>query len=770
MPPGGRSRDREPAFEGLVILLALLAHAWILALPFQLDDYELLRRIGERGVPQPWPAPGDLSSSLVIKMWGQGGSTPDPYLFRPAAWALHWSLLAVGGGRAVPELFHSVMLLLHAFNAWLLYRVIRKLTQPRSALLGAVVFAIGAGGIQAVSWAAAGGDALAVCFALLTASALQGARADQPGSAARAGVFAALAFCSKESSLLLAPLILLLAWLAPARNGSRHVLLALGAAAGGVLAAALARWAYLGPSAAGAVAGAIGASSLEASSPRVLAALVFPWNHSPEVADQAPVFIRALEAKDLADLPGIALRATVAAVALPCVLALIARRGRGVLRLLIALACVLPPSLPAVLGTPDSLTNVSSRFLYPVMLAAAVLLAVGAAATGPARLAIGVALVPLFALAIDGTVHVARTELRAAGLVRARIESLENASASAPPGAHIFAVDPAELIAGIPLLHAGLPASMAPPFRESALRVSWAPSLDLLERLPWLTRESSPVVVLTAGDDGRFAEFGSSRGIPVGPLPLPQAADAAAIARWETAIPARALGGIRIRIGLESGSRSAAIRWLRNDAPPIETMAGLSGVGELHDLTVPAPEGLEWWLGPDVAGVEASNVTSFEVVEVLRELPRVALVEPDWDGSWSLVDAPSFVFRSDVAAEAWRITVVVRPLAHQRLPLHYRVAAARVDAAEDGTLRFTPRMNQPTEGPGITWEDVRKYAARRPASMVGSRIAVEWRVEGIDAETGLARSRSEWRVAFLDPTPQATASAAPAARPRDGER
>ncbi|MEY2742206.1 MAG: hypothetical protein RIS21_574, partial [Planctomycetota bacterium] len=97
---GTMEESRTPPRAALwaVASVAVLFHAWCLALPFQADDYILLRQspsaIGLAAPPPPLPGvSGDLLDNT--------------YLFRPVTWFLWWLLTLLGGGIASAPLFHA---------------------------------------------------------------------------------------------------------------------------------------------------------------------------------------------------------------------------------------------------------------------------------------------------------------------------------------------------------------------------------------------------------------------------------------------------------------------------------------------------------------------------------------------------------------------------------------------------------------------------------------------------------------------------------------
>ncbi|MEM7311241.1 MAG: hypothetical protein AAF682_31535, partial [Planctomycetota bacterium] len=282
-------------------------------------------------------------------------------------------------------------------------------------LAAGLLFALSAGGLQAVHWPAAGGD-------LLVAAAGAGALCAYLAGRPVAGLLLlAAAVLAKATGLLVAPAVVVA--LAGARRARPEAVApgavraaALGAAGLCALALGL-RWLFVGSLGLsyGVARDALPpAGELARSAGGVFVQALMPLERAAELRDLAPA---------AALLPGGAPWA-VLAFALPLAAGLLGGARRRV-ALLLGLALVL--ALPAAALFPGAGTNYQSRHLYPALLP---LFAAVAAGLEPllarrfGRVALGLALV----VAADGTVHVARVEHASARVLRAGRAALAEAA------------------------------------------------------------------------------------------------------------------------------------------------------------------------------------------------------------------------------------------------------------------------------------------------------------------------------------------------------
>ncbi len=455
--------------RAFVFAVAVLAQAWILALPFQFDDYSVLGAPREIFAAAPASSEG---SEMRLPLW------------------LSWSLChALAGEPLSPLPFHIWGLCLHGFVSVLLARLVARVAPAafaeRAGLLAGLAFGLSAGGIQAVSWTAAQSDVLFPLFGLLAAHALFDARArGARGEGTRvlrarlaAVLWTWLALVSKTPAFLV-PVALFALLLAvppgPHRRGVR-----LGELACLVLATALgcaARYAYLGT-----LELRYGALTLPsvlefpALLPRALGALgqaLYPWNQDPAFAGDGPLLARLVSRFDVRP-PTMALVIFGAPLAAAAVLE---RRARAALAAagLLALLC----SAPAALLYSGQATNVVSRTTYFPLLAAWTAVAIACAALCARTRGVGLACTVLaFVVVLDTTVHVARTELLAAAQqthARAEIARVVDEHAALATGRELvlLAIVSDGGLGGVPCLGYGVVEAHRPPFVA-------APGLDV---------------------------------------------------------------------------------------------------------------------------------------------------------------------------------------------------------------------------------------------------------------------------------------------------
>ena len=146
-------------------LAAFLGQAWILELPFQLDDFALVGR--------------------PMALFGHVEQLADqdipPFMCRIPMW-LAWAFVHLFAREPLSPLpFHVFGLVLHASAALLLARVVARHAPVELARVAALVagggFAIAAGAMQAVSWTAAWSSLLYTLFGLLGINLALDARA-----------------------------------------------------------------------------------------------------------------------------------------------------------------------------------------------------------------------------------------------------------------------------------------------------------------------------------------------------------------------------------------------------------------------------------------------------------------------------------------------------------------------------------------------------------------------------------------------------------------
>ncbi len=726
-------------FGVAVILLAALGQAWSIPLPFQADDYLILPRVGEALGLEPRPA------------WVQvvGGRMENHYLFRPTTWVLWWCLIRLSDGLASPATFHVVAISLHAFTAWLLYRLLRTRMDAAAAAMGAGLFGILPGGAQAVSWISAQGDQLAVLFTIVLGLCIVRHRSTgSRASAWMAGISAALAFCSKDVALASFPLVAL-AWFHRDPTVERRkpwILLASVAVGVGVAVAARA-W-YLGTWRPQYLTDAQLRPGDLLAIPAILMRSLAYWNSADVFAGMAPGTAQLLRGLGSGDVV-FGLRTVALVTALIPALVGLALRPRNFARSLLILVgwvCVLVPPLVVFVDTGD---HSISRVFYPGMAAFAVWVAAtseGLVRSGR-RLLIVAAFAPLAIYTVDMSVHLARTELLAGAGIQSRLESLRDVADESPPGTRFVVVDPEGDFGGIPTLQFTIQFATHAPFTRRPVDVRWTRDIGDVTDLDGFREDPRGMVVLSV-QDRRF-----TRACPdLAPLPdqLPDLKpDPAAPGtyRFTTPVPARALGGLVART--QAVAAPVAIRF---------TIAGSGGetsvelrVAKLpadHRVALPLPEELRWLSDPAIDHVTVDPNVVAEVVAI-RTLPLIEATYPTGRARVTQGVLPPLVFRAPSAAPAYRATVEFDLGIASRPRFALEVPLARLDTRADGSLVLLgDRATSATllrNGGLAGIEQVLASAADRLQWTGTHSFAVTWRVEGIDVETGVAISRSRWQ-------------------------
>ncbi len=220
---------RAPWWERAIpVCLALGVWAWVVGLPFQLDDHTFLR------CGYVFIHGGD--SATAETAFGGGD-----YLFRPVLvlWLCGWSFL--DGIPLHPGVHHAASLSLHLLTVWLLHVLLLNWTGRRAALLGALVFATLPAGGEAIAWIAASGDLMVTAVGLGAACLLV-----RPDAGWKqwlgAGFLGAIGLLSKETMLSVLPVLLLLTALHRTPAALRNRL----SAAGLFLAPIIAAWLFRG--------------------------------------------------------------------------------------------------------------------------------------------------------------------------------------------------------------------------------------------------------------------------------------------------------------------------------------------------------------------------------------------------------------------------------------------------------------------------------------------------------------------------------------------
>ncbi|MCW8130244.1 MAG: tetratricopeptide repeat protein [Planctomycetota bacterium] len=215
--PDGSAAWKPYAAAGLLVLLVLITYAPAYQAAFIWDDdvwlldNTLLRE------------PGGLE-----KIWFEPTAGPHYY---PMVFSTFWAEYRLWGYEPIG--YHAVNILLHALNAVLVWRVLKRLGVPL-AWGAAALFAVHPVHVESVAWVTERKNVLSLCFALLTLLAyLRFRPLDEPERAPAWPWYAAalacffLAAASKSVVVALPPALLVLAWWKRGRVSARDALEAL---------------------------------------------------------------------------------------------------------------------------------------------------------------------------------------------------------------------------------------------------------------------------------------------------------------------------------------------------------------------------------------------------------------------------------------------------------------------------------------------------------------------------------------------------------------
>jgi hypothetical protein len=740
-----------------VFAVAVLPHVLAVTLPFQLDDYAIL-------------------PNLLVFV--DTGALPpiDAYFYRPTAWALWSALLWVGGGIAHAPLFHAVVLASHGLAAWLLFRVLAPAAGRRAAFAAAVAFGVMPGGIQAVTWIAAAGDQLALV--LLLAGVLLAQRFARTGARWTTPAISVAAFASflaKESVVALAPAAALGLLSVPrSERRDRRWWIPAAAAAAGLAAGIVARWIRLGtPGPSYAYDVSLTASEL-ARVHKPLFQMLAPWNRAPELEDLEPTIppwiadcfaeVGAGGALGLSEPVRVLWISVILTLGVPILLGLI-RDPRRIPRAILLGAAFLAAFLPCVAAWRFDFpaTNTLSRTFYGPLavfcaLLAACLEPLFRPSGGVTRRLRGVAvacLLGFLVITVDLLVHVWRVELRVAGRIRSRLESLEAAARAEAPGTHLLAVDPDAGLAGMPLIGPGVASALSRPFSRLGAKVSWWHDAVTLDRCAAFRKEPGPIRVLEVSDH-RFVPLGEL--VPAMPATPPRLAPVPGRpGRFEFPEPtaARAIAAIRIPIGARRDDETGpACTWEgESGAPPRPT-------SERGPLVLPKPDGAGvaiavpprtddrgWRTMSRVRAIEVRGVDVAGEPEVVGALPEIELRLAMKGHLVVLGEIPRIPFRVPFDSSEYRVTFdfLVGPV---RFPMVYTVDRARLERIAGREYVFVPARDDRVEWIGhgyqVTWHGL-PDAFRRELSQSGlHQIAVQFRVEGVAGDGVTPESESAW--------------------------
>ncbi len=689
----------------LVVACTTLVHAWILGLEFQLDDYSILthaaQALGVPGVPQV-----DVLDSI------RGG-----YLFRPASWAIWLAALRASGGHADPRVFHAVVLVTHALSVWLLYRLMKPATSGRAALVGGAIFGLAPGGVQALSWTAGNGDQFAVLFAIAAGLFLRRYRR-QGGAIAITGIAVCtmLAVLAKESAIALAPLVLLCWWTDRTPVPASRLVKPVVAATVAVVLTFVIRFAAMHRLLPRYAFDAQMDASRVAIAWIPFAQWLLPWNQHPETAELAPVLMRIAERLLGSDAWTVSLWIPGVCLTTPIVLACAFARKRlpaAMLALVIGVVIALLPAI-AIWWQGPSADNSQSRLLYPIGTVAGVALAMAyhALSTHPRSHHIAtIATVLLIAIGLDCEVSIARAELRAATMIRDRVDSLRSFAAQTAPDAGFVAVDGQAGWCGISLLGVGAGRGLGPPFWHGTQAVyPWSSRSDL-KSCEALSTHPGPVWILEVRS-GRFTRVGEA--IDAGPSRRP-VLQPAGPGRFTSDPPvtSRVVAVLRVT-GRPRDPASPLVCTWKTERREFRTPLSLALDGDDTVYIAASPENadpgdLTWLMAGRVIGIDISNFETDGPPRLLEAAPPIEIVSPRPGSQVEAWSTPTVHFRSALRTALFRFTFTVLLDEATKVSMAYLVPSQDLPPDPGGVMRFSPapgmKMEWPDGASHVSWQD-----------------------------------------------------------------
>lgn len=742
--PGRFKKMMRPAAGLFVFVLAFGANAWMLGLDFQNDDYAEIPSAGMKLGLEPFP--GDLPWVDALRS--------QVYSYRPTLWAALRGLSLLSGDHANPWIFHLFFLSAHALASVLFYRILRARAGLIPGVIGAGLFAILPGGSQAVSWAAAGGDQLAVLFMLLAGLASDRVlRGRSPAALVAAGLAVSLAVLAKETAIVLLPALALL-WVippgdAPATFGRRTGLVVAGAVAAGALAAWTLRACVLGtwlPM----YWGGGWASPLSAIGllPTAVRGFLIPWRApgaSPDLDPMTPRMLHGLGLGSEAAQTAFTILVS-GAIALPVVWSFVIASTRPRLAVLAVLALGVIAILPVLPVTTDGLD--ASRALYPASLMLSALVASSACGVVGRNRRLLIMLAPFFAVSLDLFVHVARTERYVAEVIRTARKDLDG-MLDRNDGARVVLIAPPDWIRSVPFLGWRFVGAACPPFgRARHVPVAW-PNAETLMWFPAIREDPAPLEVIQWDGHHFVARYPILPGIPPVAPALEEDRIAPGTFRPVAAVPPRGIAGIRISLAAAAGEVSNGTATLVAGGRTRGIRFKTSGAGP-HVMVVPDDAFDEaWFREPSLDSVRIDGPRVATPPVLLRTLPPIIVRRPE-AGRLSLRSPPRISFQAEAPAAFFRVTIEFLVGAVQ-VAISWTVSATAA-AAEGGAHEFI------ANGPGevvsggqvaahLDWKEVEARLAPTAQGRLWL-IHAGLRVEGLDASRNVI-ARSEWLPVFI---------------------
>lgn len=797
----GSSETLPSLWVAAIFAVTFLAHSWVLALPFQLDDYDVLRD------------PLALFGRAHFRELDFHG-----FMMRWPMWIAFWLVELLLSKPYSPVPFHVVGLLLHATTAVCLARLVVRAERPfglrGAGAFAGLAFALAGGHMQAVSWTAAWSSLLYTLFGLLGLEAFLRARACSGLRATllrTGGAFAFwLAITTKAPAIVVpaaAAVVLCAVHVAGRASGRpwrRELLRDALFVAGGVGAGLVARRLFLGsaelrywerP--------APELFELLAAFPNGLAGLgqaLVPWNRDPLFAGEGPFLARAL---GVLGAPRIALL-----VFAPIVVASFALIARWRVLACVLFVALVPTLLPPGMLYDGAATNVVSRTVYLPMAVTCALLgcAFGAAWNTRAlrRGAIALAAVAIVTL-VDGTLHVAHTETAMAqdqAAIRAEIQGLvdEHGTVGEPADLLVLCLLPDSGFAGIPNLGDLLPLALEHPFvpskgpelrtffdtatLQAALLEDGIARRDVVVLGPEVGGDFGVLPPDPALDGAANRERRRMRRLTPIRYGLAREADLSTLAwsraetleqvLWtpERAVPAHAAGALELSLGALPFAGTFTLEHANGTTTraPVEVRPraedGDGGSGGPHRLTLELPTGLAQRLAAPITGLvwtandtrtQATEVGALHDLRLLEHLPEVELVAPEPGHKIP-------VGRATIELPHFTITLPnddVRPR-FARLELRFDNVGRPISLFADtpvpptgSSLDLTPARlhdgSAPPPAPGEPWDHVaRNYLLPELHGDRFKRASFAWRVT-LFVDGDLRSARSAFRPARFAP-------------------
>lgn len=714
-------------------VVALLLHTPALGRFPLLDDWWVVPRVVEHGAPEPWPKTGD-GSAIALGARAVGEEVPPPYMSRPALWAAWRTIHGLCGGIDTRAL-HAAAWLAHALSTFFLAHLLAGLVSRRAAFLSALLFAIAAHGLQAVSWIAAGGDALATTCILAACFAVRRFEGDL-GRILIADVVlvtaASAALLCKESAIALFPIVGLAA--IEAGLGRRRMVLVAASLSVAVGVAAVVR---LEDARVGGIA-----------RPTWEAIVNTPWNvgqllrqaAAPVLSDGSPM---AVESWTVPFRRGVG----VFLVAMPILFGIVRGASRDRRRiaagLLFAVVALLPTAWVVLVHPTDIRTNFFGRLTYAPWIGVLFSVAVGwSILEAHARRVAWCLAFALLAHAgwsmVEGMRHEAHVDRR----VGARLSAV---AAIEPQEATVIVVDPHAFDGGLPLLGFGVEDAFSGAFGFRRRDVVWIPDRESLARSSRRSRLRSPYAIVDFTASDTPAVTTTSTPVPLPTLGVQPITDLSARDPAGAIAPGPVLG---IRLRGRALGKAVVTTWFTDTGVFNVSVPTLPGHGEWF---IDAPEDGPWVSASAVDHVRVEGVAPGSEWEWRVAPPRteVRAASPSSEAGPVRLEAHVPSGTTKVVLR-WRFLVIDGPL--REWAASWVEAPVRVLSTVDGmdvvdvVPSWDDRIGFTGAGEAMTWKEAVGVLRRRDAR---SASGLQFEVKVIPVRDGRFGEPSAWRLGYL---------------------